>query len=385
LNGIIIQNPYPENNKNRLQENKRYVKKMNTVSQELVFTDYKNHPLLWAKRIGVSLEAVELYLASEVIDLHTVSYMWNRGFGYDLAKKHHFKPLPVAGQVDFPKCLEANMAGIVWDITTNPFRKAESKLAITRKNIEKIKNDLEIQAKYFRHVVSYNDYLAARKENKVASWISLQGAQAIDNDLENLDKIPEVHRITLLHLTRSKLGISSFDYERKKGLTNFGKNFVEKMVEKKILVDLSHINYQGFFDALAAVPKGNPVVVTHTGVRGILNSWRNLDDLQIRAIAETGGTIGVIYYPKYLKKTLFSCTSAAIIEHMEYIIRLVGEDFVSLGSDYDGMISLPQDFYDITWQPVLVQRMLEKKWSEERIRKILGKNFLRVIKDYREE
>jgi membrane dipeptidase len=351
----------------------------------LNYTDYRNYPALWAGRLDISQEAIELYLDSEVIDPHTVSYMWTRMIGYDMTKKHKFKPfgIPVVSQVDFPRCLEANMAGIVWDITTNPFHKAKNKLEVLRRNIELIIGDIEKYPNQFQHVVSYSDYRKARESNKVACWLSVQGGQAIDNNLDNLDKIPEIHRITLLHLTRSNIGMSSLNLKKNKGLSDFGRDFVRKMAEKKILVDLSHINRQGFFDALESVPDGIPVIVTHTGVKGVYDTWRNIDDEQIKAIAATGGTIGIIYYPKFLTKTRNTCSVDKIIDHMEHVIKVAGEDHVTLGSDYDGMITLPKELKDITFQPVLVQKMLDRNWQPERVKKILGGNFLRVIQQIR--
>jgi membrane dipeptidase len=347
----------------------------------LDYTDYKKHPVLWAKRLGTSQEAVDLYLASEVIDLHTDSYIWKRIFGYRMTKRHkRSKLIPFLSQVDFPRCLEASMSGIVWDLATNPLQRDKNKLEVTRRNIESIIRDLA-ESQKFEHVLSHSDYLSARKNGKVASWLSLQGGQAIDNQLENLDKIPEIHRITLVHFTKSRIGASNADPRlAETGLSEFGKNFVEKMVDNKIIVDLSHINRKGFFDALQVVPGGVPVVVTHTGIKAVKDMWRNIDDQQIKAIAETGGTIGIIFHPYFLGDGL-SCSVDKIIDHMEQVIKVAGEDFVSLGSDYDGLITLPREMKDITGQPWLVEKMLARKWSPERIKKILGLNFLRVIKE----
>lgn len=350
------------------------------------YTNYKEYPELWAKRLNISKEAVELYLDSEIIDPHTVSYVWTRVLGYDMNKRHKYKPFGAKflSQVDFPRTIEANMSGMVWDITTNPLRGPEKKLQITQDNIKAILNDINKNSEHFKFVISYKDYQEALKEKKIASWISIQGGQAIDNDIDNLDKVPEIHRITLVHFTKSKIGASNFDTKNKDvGLSDFGKKFVEKMVEKNIMVDLSHINRKGFFDALDIMPKDIPAVVTHTGVNGVYKIWRNIDDDQIKAIAERNGTVGIIYYPKFISGKLFKNTCDDIVKHMEHVIKVAGEDYVTLGSDYDGMITLPDDMPDITYQPVMVQKMLDRKWQPERIKKVLAYNFLRVIKEIR--
>ena len=105
--------------------------------------------------------------------------------------------------------------------------------------------------------------------------------------------------------------------------------------------------------------------------------------LRIRAVASRGGTIGVIYERNFLARDPARQTLERIIDHLAHLIAIGGEDCASLGSDYDGMISLPHDFKDITWQPVLVERMLKRSWSVERIQKILAGNFLRVVNEVR--
>jgi membrane dipeptidase len=163
------------------------------------------------------------------------------------------------------------------------------------------------------------------------------------------------------------------------GLTEFGRDFVRCLVDKRILVDLSHINRAGFFDALSVMPREVTPIVTHTGVCGVRPLWRNIDDAQLRAIANRGGTIGIVFHPHFLAEVVMTCSLSRIVDHMEHTCRVVGDDFVSIGSDYDGLITLPRDLPDVTYQPRLVAEMLERGWSETRIRKILGGNALRVI------
>jgi len=355
---------------------------MTQAHPTLHWTDFRSEPAQWAQKLGISTEAVKLYLDAEVIDLHTDTFLWKRLLGYRLSMRHSLPKWRArfGGQVDFPRVLEAQMAGIVWDIPTNPLVPKARKYGALRRQIALILEDLQACSQHFQPVVSFADYQAARAAGKVASWISIQGGQAIDNNLYDLERIPEIHRITLVHFTRSRIGASNFDrLHANLGLSPFGRDFVAKMVEQRILVDLSHINRKGFFDALEVMPSHVPPVVTHTGVKGVCDLWRNIDDAQIRAIAERQGTIGVIYEQNFLHRQKSQQTLSRIVDHMQHIIQVAGEDFVSLGSDYDGMITLPADFPDITWQPALVQEMLKRNWSEDRIRKILGQNFLRVV------
>lgn len=337
-----------------------------------------------ARRLRVPLEAVQLYRACEVIDLHVDSFLWTRLLpGYDLSKRHRPWLLASAfyNQVDLPRAREAAMAGIVWDIVTNPWRKAEARAADTLAHIATIERVIAQNADDFAVVRNASEYRAVRSSGRTACWIAMQGGQGVEVSLEALAALPDVvHRITVVHLTGSRLGAPNSQQSRAgEGLSDFGREFVRGMVAKRILVDLSHINRAGYFDALDAMPRDVPPIVTHTGVSAVRPLWRNIDDEQIRAIADRGGTIGIVFHPHFLADTLVTCSLERIIDHMQHVIDLVGDDFVSIGSDYDGLITLPHDLPDITYQPRLVASMLARGWTDERIAKVLGKNALRVI------
>ena len=141
----------------------------------------------------------------------------------------------------------------------------------------------------------------------------------------------DVSRVTLVHFTKSKIGVSSNDlFRRRSGLTPFGKEFTAKLAAKRVFVDLSHINRAGFFDALDAVPRDTPILVTHTGLKSVRDVARNIDDEQIRAVARTDGVIGVIYQAAFIAKTLYDYGIEDVVDHMEHVIAVVGEDHVAL-------------------------------------------------------
>ncbi len=192
-------------------------------------------------------------------------------------------------------------------------------------------------------------------------------------------------RVTIVHLSTSRLGVTSAPTlsRRGEGLTTLGKEFVQRLNAKKIFVDLAHINRAGFFDAVAVHDASQPLLVTHTGVKGVTEHWRNLDDEQLRAVAATGGTIGVMYQSSFLGEPFWGGSSEGVVRHVDHIIRTVGEDHVSLGSDWDGAICPPRDIATPLELPRLVQRFLDRGWSPERIQKILGGNFLRVVEALR--
>jgi membrane dipeptidase len=210
----------------------------------------------------------------------------------------------------------------------------------------------------------------------MACFIGIQGGQAFQHDRETLESIPrEVHRITLVHLTNSRIGSTSSPLGRDHGaLFGRGRELVEVMNTKRCLVDLAHINPAGFWSALDAHSNELPVACTHTGVDGVHPHWRNLDDQQLKAVANTGGVTGVIFHGGFLAGSPFRCQPEKVVEHLEHIIAVAGENSAAIGTDYDGMIVPPYRLEDVTKLPVLVQIMRDRKWPERQIRKVLGEN-----------
>lgn len=355
----------------------------------VAFKNHRSDPGEWAKELGISREAVELYLDSDVIDLHVDSFIWNRVFGYDITQRHGRGLLGgrVYSQVDFPRILEAGLSGAIWVITTNPLRSAAGRVRAFVKNIQKLRSIFDGVSEQFSLVTNVAGYRAARAAGRHAAFVGIQGGNALDRDLEALDLIPDnlVVRITLVHLSNSKIGRTSSPLRLGKdtGLTDFGRDYVRRLDEKRILTDLAHISKRGFWDAVAVHDRSMPLIVTHTGVSGVFEHWRNLDDDQLRAIADTGGTIGVMYQASFLGAGRGGNGAEAVVSHLSHIVDTVGEDHASLGSDWDGAIAPPDELRSCLGTPRLVQGMLDRGWKPKRVRKVLALNALRTIEAMR--
>jgi len=338
---------------------------------------------------AVSREAADLVRHSDCIDLHVESFLWTRWVGYDLARRHGRGALGARlySQVDIPRMLEVGMSGAVWSIVTNPLRRRHRRPGMFFRNLARLRGVIEDNPEQLALVSDCAGYRAAREQGKLACWIGIQGGNALDHDLDDLDRIPDrcVSRVTLVHMLRSTLGSSSSPWAGKDGgLTDLGREYVQRMDAGRILVDLAHISRRGFFDAVEAHDPDLPLAVTHTGVDGVHACWRNIDDEQIRAVARTGGVVGIIFHCMYLDgSVLRRCEAARVVDHMAHVIKVAGEDHVALGSDWDGFIVTPRDMPTVLELPVLVQRMLDRGWSDARIQKILGGNYLRMMGDLR--
>jgi membrane dipeptidase len=359
-------------------------------------------------RSELTPEAVEVYRACEVVDLHVETFVWTRIFGYDLAAAHGPGPLGARwfGQADLPRLHAAGLSGVVLSIATNPARRTGRRTATLLANLARLRAAVAVDgtnqpnrrssgtggvpeerrsadAGASEVVVDAAGYRRVRLDGRLAVFLAVQGGNAFDRP-EDVRLVPDgaVLRVTLMHLTDSPLGATSSPLGRSRGrggLTAPGRALVEALNEQRILVDLAHASKRTFRDALAVHDAALPPVVTHTGVSAVRPSWRNLDDDQIRAIADRGGVVGIMYHRGFLGRPARRVGAEAIVRHLEHAIAVGGEDVAALGSDWDGLIVTPRDMPTALELPVLVDRMLARNWPEPRIRRVLGGNALRLI------
>lgn len=339
-----------------------------------------------AGRLGVSVEAIQLAHGQELIDLHLDTFIPHRVWGYDFFKRHRGGPLGrhLAGHVDIPRARDGGLTGAMWSITTNVTRPSKNRWSAFLRNLDRLRSIINRSEGKLELARTLTEYRAARAKGAIASMIAIQGGNALEAAPNGVASIPDdvVVRVTLVHLTNSVYGSTSVPISKlrsRRGLTDRGRELVRQLNAARCFVDLAHIHPDGFWDAVEEHDPSQPLIVTHTGVNGVLPHWRNLDDSQIRAIADSGGTIGIIFEPHFLRTRGGPKDGRMVLDHMQYIIDLVGEDFVSIGSDYDGMISPPPELASASSYPRLVQHMLNRGWSAERVSKVLGGNFLRAF------
>ena len=334
------------------------------------------------------LEARELLRDSVVIDLHLDSFIWKRFFNYDISKEHppHFLKGWFMHQVDLPRLNAAGFSGAMWSITTNPFRTSASRARTFEKNFANLKRILLEDPQKIKIISSSQDFTSIRSKAQHAAWIVIQGGNALDHDLSLMDRYSaELTRVTIMHLTHSKLGTSSAPSPtlRKRGLTPLGVEFVKRLNANRIFVDLAHADRNTFMDAVKIHDKNQPLIVTHTGVKAVYDHWRNIDDEQIKCVADTGGVIGVMFQASFLGKGSAGNETAAVVRHLEHIRKIAGEDATALGSDWDGLVVPPEGLRSCDELPNLIEIMLKRSWTSTQIEKTLGLNYLRAFKQLR--
>ena len=268
----------------------------------------------------------------------------------------------------------------------------------------------------------------AVKEKRLGAMLGVEGGHMIEDKIENLDKlyVRGVRYMTLTWNNSTSWATSAADETTKKdslphkGLTDFGKKIVARMNELGMLVDISHVGEQTFWDVINTTTK--PVIASHSSVWNLCPHRRNLKDDQIKAIAKNGGVIHVNFYAGFLDSTyenkslvlqakykpeLDSLLNiniqpdyarmmvgemhrdeldairpplSLLIDHIDYIVKLVGVDYVGLGSDFDGIETAPLGLDGVQDFPLITKALLERGYNKKDIRKILGGNFIRVFK-----
>jgi len=315
----------------------------------------------------------------------------------------------------------------------NPYawanREIDTLYAVASRNPDKIKI-----------VANSKEALRTIRSGKIAAMFGVEGGHMIENDINKLDSFYArgVRYMTLtwnnstnwassamLENTRLINHVPNMSLNAKNGLTDFGKQVVQRMNKLGMLVDLSHVGEQTFWDAIKTTTK--PILVSHSNTYTLCPVFRNLKDDQIKAVGENGGVINLNFYSgfvdsgfrkreiaflaKYtkeidsLKKTgmqqeyAMSIISAkykeesnalrpplsALIDHLDHIVKIAGVDHVGMGSDFDGITSSPQQLDDITNYPLITKELLERGYSKKDIHKIMGGNFWRLLKQNEEK
>jgi membrane dipeptidase len=284
---------------------------------------------------------------------------------------------------------------------------------------------------------TYSDVKQGLKQNKLVALIGVEGGHMIEDDLDRLRMLYDMgmRYLTLTWnnstswatsaMDESKGSFSFSDRDMKsqeithKGLNDFGKQVIQRMNQLGIIVDLSHTGEQTFYDAIATTKK--PVLLSHSSVWALCPVFRNVKDEQIKAVAKNKGVICINFYSGFIsrkwdekqnylrgnKKDIINYkwagldsseqnklwkqyydstldanrpTISELVDHIDYIRNLVGVRYVGIGSDFDGVSSLPVGMDDVTKYPLITAELKRRGYSDWAVKKVLGQNVLRVMR-----
>jgi len=319
-----------------------------------------------------------------IADGHADSLMWNRDL--NVASEE--------GHADFPRLLEAGVGLQCFTIVTRgfPFIDGFKAFAWWRNWPREARRSEWPRCNY---QLDQMERFCAASKGKVAitttgaqleqnlqqgllsAVLGIEGGHALEGRVERVTQLHArgVRFMGLTHLHNNALGGSSFPLMGNKPLTAHGREVLEELIRLKMPVDIAHASRRTIQDILAN-PRALPFS-SHTGCAEEGGTWRNLDDDTLRAIANRGGVIGIIFATMYLDGDEID----DIVRHMDHAINVMGEDGVGLGSDFDGFIPLPRgmkDARDLTKIPGALER---RGYSTLRIEKLMGGNFRRFFRD----
>ncbi len=277
--------------------------------------------------------------------------------------------------------------------------------------------------------ITLDEIKSAKKNNKLSLPIAMEGGEALENKIENLEYFIEKGLFYFGPTWNHSLDWVSSGYgeTHKKstlknfGLNKFGTHVIRLCQDNKVLVDVSHIGEKSFWDIMSISNK--PIIASHSSVHKLCPHFRNLKDDQIESIKKTNGFIGLNPYPffidptfkireekirktfrqqlseladkqettagKWIAKQHFLQQKLAsvcpgmnvFIDHIEYIIKMIGIDYVGIGSDYDGLDCLPKGWNDCMDHMLITEELDKRGYSVEEIEKVMGKNILRVLEE----
>ncbi|HEX8474213.1 MAG TPA: dipeptidase [Pyrinomonadaceae bacterium] len=357
------------------------------------FVESRFNAVLHPPPYVASEQARNLHRRILIADLHADSLLWNR----DLLARGS------CGHVDVPRLVEGNVALQAFTVVTKSprdaniernddksdnitplviaerwplatWRSLKERALYQSRRLHRFAEDSGgklVLIKSSSDLSTYLEGLERDPHTTTAGFLGIEGAHALEGEPSNVDVMFDAgfRMMSPTHFFDNEMGGSAHGVE-KGGLTEKGREMIRRMEGRRMIVDLAHASARTIDDVLAMATR--PVVVSHTGVRGTCDNARNLDDEQLRRIAQTGGIIGIGYWDTAVCGT----DAKAIARAIRHTVNVVGVEHVALGSDFDGAVTTP---FDTTGLVQLTDALIAQGFSDGEIEKIMGGNVVRFL------
>ena len=362
--------------------------------------------------------ARKLHASAIVLDTHVDTPQRLLFEKFDLGKRD------AEGHLDIPRMREGGLNAVFMSIWTPSQVNGPKGVKRALDLIDAVREQVQRHSQELALATTAEEVRRARAQGKIAVLMGMEGGHMIDDDLGLLRIYAAlgVRYLTLTHGSNTNWADSSTDDPKHNGLTPFGRSVVRELNRLGVLVDISHVSDKTFYDALEA--SRAPLIASHSSCRALCNHKRNMTDDMIRALAKKGGVIQINYNTGFLSQEYAEAyrriadeikakdseadklygenmapviranerirrefTAAGklprvswekIVAHIDHVVKLVGVDYVGLGSDFDGA-TMPEGMEDCSKLERITEALLRKGYSEADIRKILGENTLRVL------
>nr|WP_288808669.1 dipeptidase [uncultured Sphingobacterium sp.] len=375
--------------------------------------------MLSLNRLAYSQDYKQVHADMIVVDGHNDVIYASIFQGKDIGQRLN------SGATDIPRLKEGGVDVQVFAVWSDDAKWKAGAFAHANAQIDALEKMITTNAAEIALAKSTADIEAILKTGKIAAVIGVEGGNMIEGSIDNL---VQLHGRGAKYLTltwnynvpwASCAAMESKKMDSKaKGLTDHGKAIIRKMNQLGMLVDLSHGGEQTFYDVLAVSNK--PILVSHSNAYRLCPHFRNLKDEQLEALKKNGGVIGVNFYSGFLdpdyeerlkkiykkqfgknadttqstwsmyeqlsKEAKYEADAplSKLLDHIDYLVGKVGIDHIAVGSDFDGIESAPQGLNDVSKFPLLTKALLKRGYNKTDIAKIMGLNFLRILKENEE-
>jgi len=323
------------------------------------------------------------------------------------------------GHVDLPRLREGHVNAPFFALWVPTYYKGAEAVRRTLDLRDAMQQVFDAHPDQIALALNASDVERITSSGKIAAILTIEGGHQIDDDLRVLRMYYRlgIRSMTLTHFRNNNWADSSTDTPAHNGLTDFGKSVVREMNRLGMMVDISHVSDKTFYDTLAVTTK--PVIATHSSCRALSDVPRNMTDDMLRALAKNGGVIGINFGEGFLNpkdaemlrrtvnaiaaepnltgkalddyaaeethrdmapKHAFATIDDAVA-HIDHAVKVAGIDHVGIGSDFDGISAPPQGLEDISKMPALAAALRKKGYSDADVKKILGGNTLRVLRE----
>ena len=331
-----------------------------------------------------------------LIDGHN-DYPWAlRGLdpGRDFSKAEISKPVPSL-MTDIPRLRQGGLGGQFWSVYTPSTMTGQEAVRVTLEQIDIVHRMTKRWPETFEMAYTAADVERSFKAGRIGSLIGMEGGHSIDDSLPTLRMFFALgaRYLTLTHNGNLRWADAAADKPAVGGLSKFGEEVVREMNRMGMLVDLSHVSSDTMADALRVSEA--PVIFSHSSARAICNVPRNVPDNVLQLTARNGGVVMVTFVPGFISQAVADydakpaaergptppkATLAQVADHIDHIRKVAGIDHIGLGGDFDGITQVVTGLEDVSKYPDLTAELLRRGYQDDDLKKILGLNVLRVMR-----
>ena len=279
-------------------------------------------------------------------------------------------------QIDFPKMRAGGVDAAFFAVDCT--RALKNHLVYALDGFGYFLNDAQSNPSHVMVCRSAADVETAKRAGKLGAILALENSDGLEQSIHALHCLHAmgVRSVGLTHDPRSDVGDGARGERDGGGLTHFGVAVVKELNRLGVIVDIAHLSPKGFWDVIEISDK--PVFDSHACCRALCDHPRNLDDEQLKALAQSGGVIGVTFVRPFLTDDWQNAGFQHLIEHIDHAVQLLGPEHVGLGSDFDGGGDAIKDAAEF---PNITAALLDRGYGEGAVRQILGLNHLRVLRE----